>query len=121
MAATRRVEHQPSGKQIGIDLGLRAFFTDSEGHTVAPPQDLRKAEQRLKRLHRRLSKTQKRSRNRRKARQALSKASLKVQRQRENVARKTANALVSSHDPLCLRSLTDPLSRQASSSGREYR
>jgi putative transposase len=105
VAATRRVEHQPSGKQVGIDLGLRAFFTDSEGNTVAPPQDLRKAERRLKRLHRRLSKTQKRSRNRRKARQALSKASLKVQRQREDVARKTANALVSSHDVIAYEAL----------------
>nr|BBH85295.1 hypothetical protein KTC_00460 [Thermosporothrix sp. COM3] len=105
VAATRRVEHQPSGKQVGIDLGLRAFFTDSEGNTVAPPQDLRKAERRLKRLHRRLSKTQKRSRNRRKARQALSKAYLKVQRQREDVARKQANALVSSHDVIAYEAL----------------
>ncbi|PZW28385.1 putative transposase [Thermosporothrix hazakensis] len=121
VSATRRVEHQPTGKQVGIDLELSAFFTDSEGHTVAPPQDLRKAEQRLKRLHRRLSKTQKRSRNRRKARQALSKASLKVQRQREDVARKQANALVSSHDPLCLRSLADPSSRQEPPSGQEHR
>nr|BBH87415.1 transposase [Thermosporothrix sp. COM3] len=105
VAATRRVEHQPSGKQVGIDLGLRAFFTDSEGNTVAPPQYLRKAERRLKRLHRRLSRTQKCSRNRRKARQALSKASLKVQRQREDFARKQANALVSSHDLIAYEAL----------------
>nr|BBH87375.1 transposase [Thermosporothrix sp. COM3] len=105
VATSRRVEHQPSGKQVGIDLGLRAFFTDSEGNTVAPPQDLRKAERRLKRLHRRLSKTQKRSRNRRKARQALSKASLKVQRQREDVARKQASALISSHDVIAYEAL----------------
>nr|BBH87512.1 transposase [Thermosporothrix sp. COM3] len=105
VAATRRVEHQPSGKQVGIDLGLRAFFTDSEGNTVAPPRYLRKAERRLKRLHRRLSKTQKRSRNRRKARQALSKAYLKVQRQREDFARKQANALISSHDLIAYEAL----------------
>nr|BBH86367.1 transposase [Thermosporothrix sp. COM3] len=105
VAATRRVEHQPSGKQVGIDLGLRAFFTDSEGNTVAPPQYLRKAERRLKRLHRRLSRTQKRSRNRRKARQALSKAYLKVQRQREDFARKQANALISSHDLIAYEAL----------------
>ncbi len=61
---------------------------------------MRKAEKRLKKLHRRLSRTQKKSANRKKARQRLAKAYLKVRRQREDFARKTANALVSSHDLL---------------------
>ncbi|PZW18000.1 putative transposase, partial [Thermosporothrix hazakensis] len=43
--------------------------------------------------------------NRRKARQALSKAYLKVQRQREDFARKQANALVSSHDVIAYEAL----------------
>src|SRR6266702_6647041 len=29
--AERRVEHNPTGKQIGIDMGLKEFLTDSEG------------------------------------------------------------------------------------------
>src|SRR5207302_7987561 len=69
-----------------------------EGHTVENPRHLRKAEKRLKRLHRRLSRKQKKSQNRKKARKQLAKGYLKVQRQREDFARKTANALVSSHD-----------------------
>ncbi len=96
--AERHIQHIPTGKQIGIDLGLKAFLTDSEGHPVANPRHLRKAEKKLKRLHRRLSRTQKRSANRKKARKKLAKGYLKVQRQREDFARKTANALVSSHD-----------------------
>jgi putative transposase len=52
----------------------------------------------LKRLHRRVSKKQKKSKNRKKARQKLAKAYLKVQRQREDFARKQANALVRSND-----------------------
>jgi len=49
-------------------------------------------------LHRHLSRTEKGSKNRKKASKRLAKASLKVQRQREDFARKQANALVSSHD-----------------------
>jgi putative transposase len=96
--AERKVEHIPTGKHTGIDMGLKAFLTDSAGNTVANPRHLRKAEQRLKKLHRRLSRTQKKSQNRKKARKHLAKAYLKVQRQREDFARKTASTLISSHD-----------------------
>jgi putative transposase len=96
--ANRVVEHIPSGKAIGIDVGLKSFLTDSEGQTVENPRHSRKAEKRLKKLHRRLSRKKKGSANRKKARKALARGYLKVQRQREDFARKQANALVSSHD-----------------------
>jgi putative transposase len=96
--ADRRIQHVPTGKETGIDLGLKEFLTESEGNTVANPRHLRKAEKKLKRLHRRLSRTQKQSANRQKARKKLAKGYLKVSRQREDFARKTANALVTSHD-----------------------
>jgi putative transposase len=96
--AERTVEHPSTGKQIGIDVGLNTYYTDSEGNTIENPRHYRKAEKRLKRLQRHLSRKQKKSKNRKKARQKLAKAHLKVQRQREDFARKQANALVSSHD-----------------------
>jgi IS605 OrfB family transposase len=96
--AERTVEHQPSGRPVGIDLGLRSYYTDSDGHPLDNPRYYRKAEKKLKRLHRRLSRKQKRSQNRKKARKALAKAYLQVQRQREDFARKQASALVSSSD-----------------------
>src|SRR6266700_4343290 len=95
---TRHIVHQPTGKQVGIDVGLKAFYTDSQGNTVENPRYFRKAEQRLKRLHRQVSRKQKKSNNRKKARKVLAKAYLKVSRQREDFARKTANALVTSSD-----------------------
>lgn len=94
----RRVEHIPTGKQLGIDVGLKAYYTDSEGNTVENPRHYRKAEKRLKRLHRQLSKKQKKSKNRRKAQKQLGRAYLKVARQREDFARKSASALVISSD-----------------------
>jgi putative transposase len=57
-----------------------------------------KAEHRLKRLQRQVSRKQKKSANRKKARKQLARAHLHVQRQREDFARKTASTLVSSHD-----------------------
>jgi putative transposase len=96
--AERRIEHVITGVQVGIDVGLKEFYTDSDGNTVANPHHVRKAEKKLKRLHRRLSRTQKKSQNRKKARKTLAKAYLKVQRQREDFACKTANTLISSHD-----------------------
>jgi putative transposase len=96
--ADRQREHLSTGSHIGIDMGLKEFLTDSEGNAVANPRHLRKAEKRLKQLHRRLSRTHKKSQNRKKARKALAKAYLKVQRQREDFARKTASTLISSSD-----------------------
>jgi len=101
----RQVEHIPSGTQLGIDVGLKSFLTDSEGKTVDNPRHYRKAEKKLKRLGRRLSRKQKKSANRKKARKALAKQHLKVQRQREDFARKEANALVSSHDLIAYENL----------------
>jgi putative transposase len=96
--AERKGEHVATGAHVGLDVGLKEFYTDSNGTTVANPRFLRKAEKKLNRLHRRLSRTQKKSANRTKARQKLGKAYLKVSRQREDFARKTANALITSHD-----------------------
>ncbi|EFH84978.1 RNA-guided endonuclease InsQ/TnpB family protein [Ktedonobacter racemifer] len=105
IVAERHIEHVPTGKQVGIDVGLKAFFTDSEGNTVENPRHYRKAETRLTRLQHRLSRKQKKSKNRKKARQAVAYAHLKVQRQREDFARKQANALVTSHDLIAFEEL----------------
>ena len=96
--ADRQPDHQPTGKQVGIDVGLKSFSTDSDGKTVENPRYLRKAEKQLKRLHRRVSKKPKRSKNRKKAIHHLAKGYLKVQRQRKDFAVKAASALIQSSD-----------------------
>jgi putative transposase len=94
----RKVEHVPTGRKLGIDVGLKAYLTDSLGATVENPRHYRRSEKKLVRLQRRLSRKQKKSANRKKARIRLAKQHLKVQRQREDFARKVANAYVSSCD-----------------------
>jgi putative transposase len=85
---------KPSGKCIGIDVGLASFYTDHEGNKVDNPKFFKKSEKRLKRLQRRLSKKKKGSKNRQKARQRLAKAHLKISRQRKDFAVKLARCVV---------------------------
>ena len=36
--AERKIAHEPPGKQVGIDVGLKAFYTDSEGQPIDNPR-----------------------------------------------------------------------------------
>jgi putative transposase len=103
--ADRHIDHQPTGKQVGIDVGLKAFYTDSDGQQVANPRYLRKAETKLSRLHRRVSRKVKRSKNRKKAIKRLAKGYLSVSRQRKDFACKAARALVISSDMIAYEDL----------------
>src|SRR3989475_4088300 len=103
--ADRVIEHVPTGQQVGIDVGLKAYCTDSDGNTVENPRHYRKAEKKLSRLQRQLSRKKKGSKNLTAARKQLAKAHLKVQRQREDFARKQANALVTSSDLIAFEDL----------------
>jgi putative transposase len=94
----RQEQRQYNGKQVGIDLGLEFFYTDSDGKTVENPKLLRQSEKSLTRKQRKASKSQKGSSNRRKSVKRLAKKHLKVSRQRQDFVVKTARALVQSSD-----------------------
>ena len=96
---TERLEkREPTGKTIGLDVGLNHFYTDSNGDRVENPRYLRKSERALKRSQKRLSRTQKGSQNRIKARGKLGRKHLRVSRQRKDFAVKTARCVVQSND-----------------------
>lgn len=94
----RRKEISPSGRTIGLDVGLKEFYTDSEGATVANPRFLRKGEKKVKQAQRQVSRKVKGSNNRRKARQKLGKRHLKISRQRKDFAVKLARCVIQSND-----------------------
>ncbi|MBV8887168.1 MAG: transposase, partial [Chroococcidiopsidaceae cyanobacterium CP_BM_RX_35] len=94
----RLEKREPTGKTLGIDVGLTHSYTDSNGQTVANPRHLRKSEKALKRLSRRMSKTKKGSKNRAKFRNKLARKHLKVSRQRKDFAVKTARCVVQFND-----------------------
>ncbi|MGL4622037.1 MAG: RNA-guided endonuclease InsQ/TnpB family protein [Chroococcidiopsis sp.] len=79
---------------IGIDMGLKSFFTDDLGVEVAIPTHYRKAEKRLKQLQRGLSRKKKGSNRRKKAIKRVAKAHLKVSNTRQDFHYKTARQLL---------------------------
>jgi putative transposase len=108
IAVERNISIEPTGKCLGIDLGLSKFYTASDGRTVENPRHLRKAEKALKRAQRRVSskfrthkkkgEKLKQSNNYKKACKRLGKKHLTVQRRRKDFVVKTAKALLESSD-----------------------
>jgi putative transposase len=98
VAADRTESVEPTGKAVGLDVGLKEFYTDSEGTMIENPRFLRKSEKQLKRSQRRVSKKKKGSKNRSKARVILGKRHLKISRQRKDHAIKLARCVVTSND-----------------------
>jgi putative transposase len=88
----------PTGKAVGLDVGLTHFYTDSTGETVPNPRHLRKSEKSLKRAQRSVFKKKKGSANRKKAINRVGRKHLKVSRQRKDFAIKTALCVVKSSD-----------------------
>lgn len=94
-----RVEHsQPTGSAIGLDVGLKEFYTDSNGDSVENPRFYRKAENKMKRAQRQVSRKVKGSANRKKAVKKLGRVHLTINRQRKDHAVKLARCVVLSND-----------------------
>lgn len=102
-----RIEsREPTGKTLGLDVGQAYFYTDSNAETVDNPRYLQKAEKRLKKLQKRVSKRfikpkkkgDKQSNNYKKAKQKLALKHLKVSRQRKDFVVKTARCVVKLND-----------------------
>lgn len=88
----------PTGQEIGLDVGLESFYTDSNGHQEPNPKFLRKAESDIKHAQRRIYKKVKGSTGRRKARARYSRKHLRVNRQRTEHAKRLARHVCRSND-----------------------
>ena len=107
---------QPTGRAVGLDMGLKYLYADSFGHTEENPRFYRQSEQRLNRLARRLSRKYqnpgkgkkgakmvkapktRQSNNYHQARVARAKQHLRVSRQRKDHAVKLARCVCASND-----------------------
>jgi len=87
-----------TGNEIGLDVGLESFYTDSNGYTEPNPKFLRKAEPAIKHAQRQIYKKPKGSSNRRKARARFSRKHLRVSRQRNEHAKRLARHVCQSND-----------------------
>ena len=96
--AENRIDSQPTGKTIGLDVGLKEFYTDSNGHTEPNPRFYRASEKRLKFRQKRVSRKKKGSANRKKAINRLQRVHLKISRQRVEHAKRLARCVIQSND-----------------------
>ncbi|MFF3426288.1 RNA-guided endonuclease InsQ/TnpB family protein [Streptomyces sp. NPDC002602] len=80
--------------EVGIDLGLTTFAVLSDGTRISSPRFLRRAEKKLKRLHRDLSRKTKDSKNRAKARGRLARQYARVADRRRDWHHKTSTRII---------------------------
>ncbi|NER90735.1 MAG: transposase [Moorea sp. SIO3A2] len=89
---------RPTGNTVGLDVGLKEFYTDSNSYAEPNPRFYRKGEKNLKYNQRRVSRKKKGSANRKKAINRLGRAHLKISRQRQEHAKRLARCVVQSND-----------------------
>lgn len=94
-----------AGGIVGLDVGLKEFYTDSNGSTVANPRTYRKHEKKLIRAQRSLSRKQKGSNNRSKQRVRLAVQHEKVANIRGDFLHKQTSTLANENQVVCVESL----------------
>jgi putative transposase len=107
-----------SSEVVGIDLGLKDFFTssgpprevaqlgqDSDGEVVANPRPYRTLERKLRKASQDLSRKLPGSNNRSKAKTKLAKIHARIANTREDFLHKTSTALIRENGLICLETL----------------
>ena len=104
------VEFEPEckpnkGGSIGIDVGIKDFYSDSNGTVVQNPKYLEKSMHKLIREQRRLSRKQKGSHNRNKQRVKVALIHEKITNQRNDFLQKQSTMLVRENQTICIEDL----------------
>ena len=95
-----------AGGVVGIDLGIKSFYSDSNGNTVNNPKYLERSMRKLNREQRRLSRKQKGSNNRNKQRLRVAKVHEKIVNQRTDFLQKQSTALIRENQTICVEDLS---------------
>ncbi len=95
----------PTGKETGIDVGLKVFLITADGEAVENPRLHRRGEKKLAKAQRHVSRRKKGSHRRRKAVGNLQRAHQTVKRQRADFQHKTALKLLRDYDTMYLGNL----------------
>ncbi len=93
------------GCAIGIDVGIKEFYSDSNGNVVNNPKYLEKSGRKLIREQRRLSRKQKGSNNRNKQRMKVARVHEKITNQWNDFLQKQSTMLVSENQTICIEDL----------------
>ena len=95
----------PTGAEVGIDVGVRAFAVTSDGVSYPNHKYLAKSEKKLARLQRQLSRKSKGSRRREKARIKVAVLHEHIANQRQDAAHKLSTQLIRENDIICIEDL----------------
>ena len=108
--AVLNVEFEPTprpngGKKIGIDVGIKEFYSDSNGNMVPNPRHLEKSMRKLVREQRRLSRKEKESKNRNRQRVKVALVHEKIANQRNDFLQKESTMLIRENQTICIEDL----------------
>ena len=108
--AVLNVEFEPQpmsnkGGLIGIDVGIKDFYSDSNGNVVSNPKYLEKSMRKLIREQRKLSRKQKGSNNRNKQRVKVALVHEKITNQRNDFLQKQSTMLIRENQTICIEDL----------------
>ena len=107
---TLNVDFEPefypnNGGELGIDVGIKSFYTDSNGNTVENPKYLEKQLKKLAREQRKLSRKKKGSKNYERQRIKVALINEKISNQRNDFLQKESTKLVSENQTICIEDL----------------
>jgi len=94
-----------TNKEIGIDVGLNAFISTSDGIRISSPKYLRQSERKLIKAQKQLSRKKKGSNRRRKARILIAKHHEHIANQRLDFFHKVTHFLVKNYDGFAVEDL----------------
>lgn len=96
---------KPTGREVGLDLGLKDFCITSDAEKYENHKYLDKSAEKLAKLQRELSRKQKGSRNYEKARVKVARQYEKIANQRNDALHKLSTSLVREYDVICVETL----------------
>jgi putative transposase len=94
-----------TGPVVGVDLGIKALATLSDGTVIPNPRHLKRRLKQLKRFHRAVSRKVKGSKNRKKAARRLGRLYRKVANQRRNTLHQVTTALAKTKQVIVMEDL----------------
>ena len=108
--AVLNVDFEPETKpncgcSVGIDVGIKSFYSDSNGNTVDNPKYLERSMRKLVREQRKLSRKKNGSNNREKQRVKVALVHEKIVNQRNDFLQKQSTMLIRENQTICIEDL----------------
>lgn len=100
------IDYKPkTNNEVGIDLGLKTFATQSDGIEIANPKFLNKNQVKLRRMQQHLSRKQKGSNRRNKCRLKIARLHQKIANQRDWFLHNYSTSLINNYDRIHIEDL----------------